>query len=86
MLKRMFLQFSFGNSLSVNFYLVTLLIVGFVAVEPYLTRGQQWLDDVIASRFANVNALLLRPAIHACGLLLFLVFDDRNTQFIYFQF
>jgi alginate O-acetyltransferase complex protein AlgI len=86
MLKSMFVRFSFGNSLSVNFYLVTLMIVAFVAVEPYVARGGQWLDERIANGFANVNFLLLRPAVYACGLLLFLVFDDRNTQFIYFQF
>jgi alginate O-acetyltransferase complex protein AlgI len=86
MLKTMFVRFSFGNSLSVNFYLVTLIIVAFVAVEPHVARGGQWLDERIANRFASVNFLLLRPAVYACGLLLFLVFDDRNTQFIYFQF
>jgi len=86
MMKSMFVGLSFGNSLSVNFYLVTLMIGAFVAVEPYLARGRQWLDEALAKRFANVNVLLFRPAIYACGLLLFLVFDDRNTQFIYFQF
>lgn len=86
MLNSMFVRFSFGNGLSVNFYLVTLMIVAFVAVEPYLARGWQWLDECIANQSASANFLLLRPAVYACGLMLFLVFDDRNTQFIYFQF
>jgi hypothetical protein len=33
-----------------------------------------------------LNRGLLRPASYACLLLLFLMFDDRDTQFIYFQF
>jgi hypothetical protein len=33
-----------------------------------------------------VNTYLFRPALYALGLLLFIIFDERNTQFIYFQF
>jgi alginate O-acetyltransferase complex protein AlgI len=86
MLRSMFLRFTFGNSLSVNFYLITLMIVAFVAIEPYVVRCARRLDERIADHFSKVNFLLLRPAAYAVGLLLFLVFDDRNTQFIYFQF
>ena len=32
------------------------------------------------------HALVLRPAIWAFGLLLFMIFDERGSQFIYFQF
>jgi alginate O-acetyltransferase complex protein AlgI len=88
MLRSMFLRFSFGASLPVNFYLVTLLIVAVVGLEPYLARCTHWLDERLAAQWATIgiNFLLLRPIAYACGLLLFLIFDDRDTQFIYFQF
>jgi alginate O-acetyltransferase complex protein AlgI len=88
MLRSMFLRFSFGVSLPVNFYLVTLMVVAFVALEPYFARCSHWLNERIAEQWANagINFLLLRPVAYACGLLLFMLFDDRDTQFIYFQF
>ena len=87
-LRSMFLRFSFGASLPVNFYLVTLMIMAFVAVEPYLARCSNWFDERVAEHWVGdgFNFLLLRPVMYACGLLLFLLFDDRDTQFIYFQF
>jgi hypothetical protein len=35
---------------------------------------------------AQANHLLLRPAVYSVLLLLFMMFDDRDMQFIYFQF
>jgi hypothetical protein len=35
---------------------------------------------------ATANVYVLRPIAYACLLLLFVIFDDRDTQFIYFQF
>ena len=46
--------------------------------------GRMGWSDVI--EYEPADAYLLRPAIYAFGLLLFLAFDERNTQFIYFQF
>lgn len=37
-------------------------------------------------RLAMANVYLLRPALYALGLLLFVIFDERNVQFIYVQF
>ena len=37
-------------------------------------------------RLLAANLYLWRPALYACGLLLFLAFDDRDAKFIYFQF
>jgi hypothetical protein len=88
LLKNMFLHFSFGISLPVNFYLVTFMVVAFVAVEPYVAQCAHWLDERMTEQWKSVsiNFLLLRPIAYACGLLVFLIFDDRDTQFIYFQF
>jgi hypothetical protein len=38
------------------------------------------------SVFGALNGYLLRPGSYAILLLLFMAFDDRDTQFIYFQF
>jgi alginate O-acetyltransferase complex protein AlgI len=88
MLSSMFWRFTFGMSYSVNFYLVTVLACGFCAVEPYLARLVQK-SDALGERvraYAGVNAYLLRPLAYACLLMVFLAFDDRDIQFIYFQF
>ena len=87
MLGSMFVRFHFAVSYSINFYLVTALLVVFCAVEPYLAEAWARLEPAIARMLgAGRAAYLFRPLIYAAGLLLFLVFDDRNTQFIYFQF
>jgi alginate O-acetyltransferase complex protein AlgI len=88
MLKSMFVHFSFGITQPLNFYLVVLLVCAYTAIEPALdhvfTRWDAWAAQTVAR--TNLRIYLLRPAIYAIGLLLFLAFDERNTQFIYFQF
>jgi len=74
---------SLRPSYSINFYLLTLLVMLFVAVEPRLVS---WLRVIEPRVVSPANLFLLRPLMYACGLLLFLIFDDRDTQFIYFQF
>jgi hypothetical protein len=83
MLRSLVLPHGLHPSYSINFYLITLLVMLIVVVEPTLAVGLRALERRIA---APANLFLLRPAIYACGLLLFLIFDDRDTQFIYFQF
>lgn len=88
MLSSMFWQFTYGMSYSVNFYLVTILVCGVCVVEPYLARLIQK-ADALSERirgYAGVNEYVLRPLAYACLLMLFLAFDDRDMQFIYFQF
>jgi len=70
-------------SYSINFYLVTTLVTLFAALEPMLAS---WLRSIEKRVVAPPNLFLLRPAMYAFGLLLFLIFDDRDNQFIYFQF
>jgi alginate O-acetyltransferase complex protein AlgI len=88
MLRVMFFSFDLKISFSLEFYLVTVLI-GFVCVlEPYL---QEWICrfDTLAEKrvqLATTNMYLLRPALYALALLMFVIFDERNVQFIYFQF
>ncbi len=88
MLGSMFGRLRFGLSYGVNSYLTVLLIALFCAVEPFLagawSRAEAWIaarpGGWVASRYA------LRTAVYAFGLLLFLIFDDRSMEFIYFQF
>jgi hypothetical protein len=60
----------------------------FTAVEPYLAHAVKWFDRTSERHpaVARVASEVLRPAVYAVFLLFFLMFDDRDTQFIYFQF
>src|SRR5262249_9651134 len=90
MLASMFLKFSFSLSYSVNFYLITLLCCCVCAAEPLL--GRVLSSAATASQAEPLKPssaaswYLFRPALQAALLLLFIVFDDQDTQFIYFQF
>ncbi|HEY2011842.1 MAG TPA: MBOAT family O-acyltransferase [Bryobacteraceae bacterium] len=88
MLGSMFGGFRLGVSYSVNFYLVTLLVAIVCTAEPYLAALWNRAETFLAARPARLAAAtyVLRPLLYAAGLLLFLIFDDRSTQFIYFQF
>ena len=81
MFRSMFVSLRFGVSYSINFYLVTLLVAGICLIEPYVCRKLTELGWM-----PTLNPLLVRPALYAFGLFLFIVLDDRNTGFIYFQF
>jgi alginate O-acetyltransferase complex protein AlgI len=87
MLGSMFVRFSGGYSYSVNFYLMVLCWCVWIAFEPAVgvliaRLGAPQASGVLGA----LNRGFLRPASYACLLLLFLMFDDRDTQFIYFQF
>lgn len=88
MLGSMFGRFRFGFSYPVDFYLAVLLLVLFCACEALLAAWWVRAENTITALRGGLlaHSYLLRPAIYACGLLLFLIFDDRSTQFIYFQF
>jgi alginate O-acetyltransferase complex protein AlgI len=88
MLRSMFTHYSFGITLPLNFYLVVLSASFFTLIEPYIdiafTNWDTWAGKTVSR--TNLRMYLWRPAVYAVGLLLFLAFDERNTQFIYFQF
>jgi len=92
MLRAALFSFSLRTSYSINSYLVVLLVAAFAALEPYLAAAFLAAEKRLASRFpASIgipwfNLYMLRPALYAFGLLLFLAFDERDTKFIYFQF
>lgn len=88
MLKTMLFGFRFSFSYGVNFYLVTLLAALFCLAEPFLADAMTKLEKRWSAKAAGAVWTLYawRPLLYACALLLFLVFDDQDTQFIYFQF
>jgi alginate O-acetyltransferase complex protein AlgI len=88
MLRSMFFSFSPRISFSLNSYLITLVIAAVCVLEPVLRDGIDKLDALAEPhvRLAMANTYLLRPALYALGLLLFVMFDERSVQFIYFQF
>jgi alginate O-acetyltransferase complex protein AlgI len=88
MLHSMFFTFNPRISFSLNSYLVTLLVGTICLLEPVLRAGICKLDEAAEKRLrlAMANMYLLRPALYALGLLLFVIFDERSVQFIYFQF
>jgi alginate O-acetyltransferase complex protein AlgI len=88
MFKSMFVGFTFGFSYSINFYMTIALLAAVVAIEPYVSAWLVWVDEC-ALRRRSVwlgNVFVLRPLLFAVGLFVFIIFDDRDLQFIYFQF
>jgi len=87
MLQTMFFSFSRGMELTRRFYLVTVMVSLFCAVEPFLMRWLSSMDGAGERRATSQRMLLVaRSLTYACGLLLFMIFDQQDTLFIYFQF
>ena len=82
----MFWRLSAGREYSELFYLFTLLVVLFCAVEPLLMRVLGEWDEGGEAEGISPMRVLVRPILYALGLLLFLLFDINNAQFIYSQF
>jgi D-alanyl-lipoteichoic acid acyltransferase DltB (MBOAT superfamily) len=86
MLASMFGRFSAGYSYSVNFYLMVLVWCAWIAIEPTIGRVIARLGTDDRGVTGALNRVVLRPVFYAVLLSLFLMFDDRDMQFIYFQF
>jgi alginate O-acetyltransferase complex protein AlgI len=88
MLGSMFARFRPGVSYGANFYLVVAMVALFCAVEPLVSSAWDGMEERLTAHRGGLalHSYLIRPALYGFGLLLFLLFDDRSTQFIYFQF
>ena len=76
-----------GLPISVNFYLMVLFWCVWIALEPTFGKLLARMGEPDRPGFLGaLNGYLLRPVGYAVLLLLFMAFDDRDTQFIYFQF
>jgi alginate O-acetyltransferase complex protein AlgI len=88
MLRSMFFTFSPRISFSLDFYLITVLVAGVCLLEPFVREWFARLDAAVERHviLGAANLYLFRPILYAMGLLLFLIFSEREVQFIYFQF
>jgi alginate O-acetyltransferase complex protein AlgI len=85
-LSSMFYRFSAGRAYGIGFYVFTLVILLFCAIEPLLLQALSDIDERAAADGPSLFRIVARPIAYLCGLLLFLLFDEHNTQFIYSQF
>jgi alginate O-acetyltransferase complex protein AlgI len=86
-LSSMFCRFSVGREYGNGFYTFTIGVALFCVVEPIVIAKLRDVDER-AEMDGGVSAfrVAVRPIAYLCGLLLFLLFDQHNTQFIYLQF
>ncbi len=85
-LSSMFYRFGSGREFGSGFYLFTLVMISFCAVEPVAIRKLGEMDERVGAEGVSVFRVLWRPVLYLGGLVLFLIFDEHNTQFIYSQF
>src|SRR5215469_2635074 len=82
----MFSRFTWRPEYSGLFYGVTVAVALFAAVEPLVMRALAEVDEEAAATGLSMFRIIVRPVAYLCGLTLFLLFDQNNSQFIYSQF
>jgi len=85
-LSAMSYKLSAGASYRTGFYLYTLVVAAFCAMEPVLARTLRQIDEQAPAEGLSPLRVVGRPLAYLFGLLLFLLFDSNNAQFIYSQF
>lgn len=82
----MLFRFSSGMAYSPAFYVLTAMVAVFCALEPLILQELNALEENADLRGLSLFRVVARPLAYLCGLLLFLLFDEHNSQFIYSQF
>jgi alginate O-acetyltransferase complex protein AlgI len=85
-LSSMFFRFAAGRMYGAGFYAFTLTAVVFCAVEPLLLQKLNEVEERAGTNGPSPFRVVVRPLAYLFGLLLFLLFDQNNPQFIYSQF
>ncbi|HEV2102925.1 MAG TPA: MBOAT family O-acyltransferase [Candidatus Acidoferrum sp.] len=85
-LSSMFYRFVGGRAYDTGFYVFTGALILFCGAEPWLFRKLGEMEDRAGADGPSPFHIVVRPVAYAFGLLLFLVFDEHNGQFIYSQF
>jgi D-alanyl-lipoteichoic acid acyltransferase DltB (MBOAT superfamily) len=85
-LSSMFYRFGGGREYGNGFYAFTAAVMLFCVFEPLLMTKLNELDERAGTDGVSVFRIVVRPIVYLCGLLLFLLFDEHNVQFIYSQF
>jgi hypothetical protein len=87
MWRSMFASFTGGAILPHSFYRLIAAVVIFCVIEPYIFQALAWIDDKQQQNQAAARALVAtRLLAYYAGFVLFSIFDQQDTQFIYFQF
>ena len=68
------------------FYALLIVIIVFCAIEPLLMRKLGELDERSGRNGLSAFRVVGRPIAYLFGILLFLLFDEHNSQFIYSRF
>lgn len=85
-LSAMFYRFSMGSGFETRFYVFTVSVAAFCAIEPWVMRKLGEIEDRAGADGPSAFRILVRPIAYAFGLLLFLLLDENNAQFLYSQF
>jgi alginate O-acetyltransferase complex protein AlgI len=85
-LSSMFLRFAAGITYSTTFYVFTIAVALFCALEPFLVNKLGEIEERAGANGTSPFRVLGRPFAYTCGFLLFMLFDEHNAQFIYSQF
>ncbi len=86
MLSSMFYRFAGGRAYGGGFYVYTAAVILFCVIEPWILRKLSEMEDRDGADGPSPFRFIVRPFAYAFGLLLFLLFDEHNAQFIYSQF
>jgi D-alanyl-lipoteichoic acid acyltransferase DltB (MBOAT superfamily) len=85
-LSSMLLRFGAGREYGAGFYGFTLAVAAFCVVEPLLMQKLGEIEEQAGTDGPSAFRILVRPIAYCFGLLLFLLFDENNAQFIYSRF
>jgi len=85
-LSSMFYRLRAGSAYGAGFYVFTSIVVLFCAAEPWVMQKLGEIEEQAGADGPSPFRVLVRPIAYCFGLLLFLLFDEHNTQFIYSQF
>jgi alginate O-acetyltransferase complex protein AlgI len=85
-LASMFYRFRTGTEFSAAFYFFIAAVIAFSVAEPWVMGRLLEIDDRAGREGLSPFRVLVRPIAYGFGLLLFLLFNENNAQFIYSQF
>jgi alginate O-acetyltransferase complex protein AlgI len=82
----MFYRMGGGRGYSPLFYAFTAMVVAYCAFEPMLMKKLNEIEGQAGLSEPSAFRVIGRPLAYVLGLVLFILFDERNVQFIYSQF
>jgi alginate O-acetyltransferase complex protein AlgI len=85
-LSPMLFYFGSGRAYGMGFYAFTAAVAFFCVIEPRLFQKLNEIEERTGANGPSPFRVVVRPIAYAFGLLLFLLFDEHNAQFIYSQF